>query len=234
MKNAVLLCAVALCVAACNNSTTSTTSNSGKADVPYIASSYLPPAALAASETVSPHPLASLQASTPLSSDGDDEILTGRNAGAAFSAYVGDIQANLFAMSVTGQVYIGKIRQDVSFRALQEYRADAETLKNSVQETAQKMTSLPVPGNVSDGDGAYFEKVLDAAMALVSKNLDVAVDFSVNANTGEDAFDDVQNAEADVKRLRKQFEDAVMNGYRHFGYKRSEIDRETLTIKKPA
>jgi hypothetical protein len=46
MKKTVLLCAVALSVAACNDSTTNASSSS--ADVPRIASSYLPPAASAA------------------------------------------------------------------------------------------------------------------------------------------------------------------------------------------
>ncbi|MEX3926731.1 hypothetical protein AB4Y36_22240 [Paraburkholderia sp. BR10936] len=234
MKKAVLLCAVALYVTACNDSSTNAQSTSASADAPRIASSYLPPTANAEATTASTQPPAKLQAAMPLPSGKDDETLTGRDAGAAFSEYVGSIQANLFAMSVTGQIYIGKIRQDVSFRALHEYRDDAETLKKSVEDTAGKIGVIPMTGNVSDADAVYFGKVLDAATAIVSKNLDVAVDFAVNANTGEDAFDDVQNAAGDAKRLRKKFEDAVMNGYRHFGYKPSEINRETLAIKKPA
>jgi hypothetical protein len=59
-------------------------------------------------------------------------------------------------------------------------------------------------------------------------DLDVAVD----ANTGVDSFDDVRVADKETQRLRKLFEDAVMRGYKHLGYRRSEIDPLTLTIKE--
>jgi hypothetical protein len=62
---------------------------------------------------------------------------------------------------------------------------------------------------------------------LISMDLD----FAVDANTGVDSFD-VRVADKETQRLRKPFEDAVMRGYKHFGYRRSEIDPLTLTIKE--
>jgi hypothetical protein len=57
------------------------------------------------------------------------------------------------------------------------------------------------------------------------------LDFAVDANTGVDSFD-VRVADKETQRLRKLFEDAVMRGYKHLGYRRSEIDPLTLTIKE--
>ncbi|KVW15417.1 hypothetical protein WK91_18445 [Burkholderia cepacia] len=161
-----------------------------------------------------------------------DENLTGREAGAAFSDFVGTIQSELLSASVAGQIYMSKIKQDISFGDLQAFRSDAEAMKSNIQNVAEKVGIVPAPGNVTDADSEYFEKVRAAALDLVSLDMDMAVDIAVNAHTGMDVFDDVRDADKKAKHLRKRLDDEVMMGYQHFGYRRNEVDAATLTLKK--
>lgn len=161
-----------------------------------------------------------------------EENLTGKEAGAAFSDFVGTIQSELLSASVAGQIYTSTIKQDISFGDLQAFRGDAEALKSNIQNVAEKVGIVPAPGNVTDADSEYFEKVRAAALDLVSLDMDMAVDIAVNAHTGMDVFDDVRDADKKVKHLRKRFDDIVMMGYQHFGYRRNEVNAATLMLKK--
>jgi hypothetical protein len=131
MRTIILICGIAAALSACDDSHQATLSAPAQ------------PAAAQADTAINAAPklTASLPALEP--AQGDEE-LTGRSAGAAFSEFVGGLQAKLLATSVTGQLYTGKIKQDISFRALQTYRDDAEAMKSGVEDESQTL-GVPRP-----------------------------------------------------------------------------------------
>ncbi|MGZ7173867.1 hypothetical protein ACXKTX_09560 [Burkholderia gladioli] len=157
--------------------------------------------------------------------------VSGREAGKLYSDFVGQIQSHLFGGSILEQRSIGHIKQDIDFRDLAALRRDAAELKEQARNVANSVESTPDSWAVSDADAKYFDEVRDAASALADEVQNMAVDIAVAADSGLDPSNDFQQSAPKIEPLRTTFERKVMAGYKHFGYKKSEINMTSLTIK---
>ena len=176
-----------------------------------------------------PSPTSIATAPTPTD---DDKPLSRDETLGAYSDYVGELQSSLAAIGATGQMYLGRIKQDVAFSNLDAYRKDSEALKDALATACNDLMSTPQPINISDEDAAYFGKAEEVAAALCADDQSLAVDLAVAANFGVDPSDGTEPSVQKMTQERKAFESAVMAGYKHFGHGRSDVDRQTLTLKE--
>jgi hypothetical protein len=165
----------------------------------------------------------------------DDKPISPREAGLIFSTYIGELQAKLFVMQFMADTYRGRIAQDAAFRNLDDMRADSETLKTSLMSTSEEVGNIPFGMLVEEADEDYWENVQNAAEMMAADAVEMAVDVAVQANYGaDDGGADMNRLSRDIRQQRKAFEAAIMAGYKHFGYKPSEVDMKTLTLKASA
>jgi hypothetical protein len=163
----------------------------------------------------------------------DDPVLSNKQAAAAFSEYVGKIQAQIMVMSSTGILYMSKIAQDIQWGSLDKYREDAEALKEAAQKSEQAISEISYPLNVTDQQAEQFGAVYEASGNLAAEFFSMAADVAVNAHTGMNMNADLENDMRAFARAKRTFKDKVMASYKFFGYSPSQIDMETLQIKEP-
>jgi hypothetical protein len=156
------------------------------------------------------------------------------DAGRAFSDYAVGVQAKLLAMGMLGEVYLARVKQDVSFSDLDKVRSDSEAMKEALMSEDAELTSTPRPLNLSDEDAGFFDKLSDAAAALAGDDVEAAVDVAVNANFGMNASGDLDRLKGQMQKERKELEAAALTGYLHFGFRAVDVDTKTLSLKSTA
>jgi hypothetical protein len=188
-----------------------------------------------AKKTETPREPAPTQAAQLPIESADDTPLTSHEAGRIFSTYVGQLQAKLFVMGSMSEMYVSRLKQDAAFYKLDDMRADSETLKNGLMKLGADLSQIPYGMVVEDADSEVWEKVLGAAQAMAADDVEMAVDLAVQANYGAEMNDDgdMDKLARDLRQQRKAFNAAVMDAYKHFGYKRGDIDKTTLTLNDP-
>lgn len=177
------------------------------------------------------------QESSPATAPAIDNspALTPRETGQVFSEYIGQLQAKLLAAGLLGDVYGSKLKQDAKFNNLEAMRTDSETLKTMLMNEQDELSKiLAPPGNYSDVDGVLFGEVYEAAQALLGDDIEMAVDVAVAANYGMQDDGDMDKITREMKQTRKKYEALIFEGYKRFGYKRSDVNSSTLTLKPDA
>ena len=161
----------------------------------------------------------------------DEQPLTGKGVAAAFSDYVGALQAKMFVAQLSFKLHTSQIQQAIQFNDLDKYRSTAEDLEENLKKIQADITDVSTPSNLSDADMAPFEDAMNAANDIVAQYLEVAADIGVNAHTGMDSSEEMAKDAKEVAGAQAKFTSTVQQGYKHLGVKRSDIDMATLTLK---
>jgi hypothetical protein len=163
------------------------------------------------------------------------EDLLGPQATAdAFANYVGSIQGILELHAMVGQMHLSKMRQAMQWGKLDEFRSEAEKMRENAQNAQQHLSELRHPVNMAEADSAPFDIVNESAGDLAGAIVTMAVDVSVNANTGIDMMGEMDKDSREAQSARARFESSVMTGYKHFGLAPNQIDMHSLRPKEPA
>lgn len=157
--------------------------------------------------------------------------LSREEAAGALASYLGSVATSIEAWDTQRHIYMARIQQDMEWRDLQSFRADAESLKVAAQTWQERVDTIPQEGNLSDDDSKVFEAVVAAVADVTVAEESLAVDVSVLAHTG--MFDRAATAKdvAEATRSRKALKDAALVAYKHFGYPPEQIDKLTLQPK---
>lgn len=152
----------------------------------------------------------------------------------AFSDYVGALQIRIVKMGVMNAFYLSKIKQDIKWGNLDKYREDAGSLKETAQNFQKEISEIGRPINITDQHAEQFDTVYEEASNIAMEMVSIAVDLSVNANTGMSVKDDIEKDVLALKKAKKAFNEKVTSAYNGFGVRTAQIDKETLTIKTTA
>lgn len=149
----------------------------------------------------------------------------------AYADFVLNENANVMSAGMSMGLSASQVQQAVEFKNLDEYRKIAESLEDVLKKRQSDEISISYPDGLADNDQKVFDDLRNASEDVLAQYLSTAADIGVNAHTGLDVSADLdKDTQLSVAALKK-FRQVAKAGYRHFGFKPSQIDDETLQPK---
>ncbi len=203
-------------------------------DSPQLASAEQAPAVAPASLAIPVTLSSPIQAGgySPTTTSGiADQLRTRDETAHAYSHYVGEIQSQLVVLKRSGDVQSARLKRDYESRNLEWLESDAQTWREAAYSAEKSVGGVIATQNVSVEDGARFRIVLETAQQFILDYETMMVEISVNAHAGIVTTSELERDVVVATRAHQAFEKAVLDGYKHFGYARAQIDQATLQIK---
>jgi hypothetical protein len=180
-----------------------------------------------------PTSIADSVAPQPAETADDDKPRSRAENAQLYSNYVGQIQTVLFVSSMMTAKLMDKLKEDYAFARLDAVQQDLQQLDQQVKKEAQSIIEIRPTQPIDEAEYDSFSSATAAASDLVSDDAELVLDLAAGANYGSTDTNEIQRIGRSVHLKRQAFEAAVYEGYKHFGYKRGDIDKTTLTLNAP-
>jgi hypothetical protein len=161
----------------------------------------------------------------------DDKPMSPRETVQIYSAYVGSLQNVLFFSSMMSNRLMERLKGDFAFARQDAIQNDLELLRQQAASQSKQIQDVRPKRPIDEAEVEYFANASAAASELAADDAELVLDIAVGANYGSMDTEDMHRLGRSVHQKRQAFEAAVLNGYKHFGYKRGAINTGTLTLK---